>query len=87
MLSPTAKEWGQFWATVQRCDLWNWGPRYDDPDICDGTQWKVEIQLGGRAITSFGSNSYPGSEGTGYSEAFRLLLQAVRELIGGRSFG
>jgi hypothetical protein len=86
-ISPTTEEWEQFWATVQRCDLWNWAPLYDDPDVCDGTQWEIDIQLGERSLRSFGSNSYPSDEGTGYSKPFRLLLRAVRKLIGGRSFG
>lgn len=86
-ISPTAKEWETFWATVQRCDLWNWEARYDDFDICDGTQWAIEVMLGDRHLRSSGSNAYPGGEGTGYSKPFRLLLRAVRKLIGGRGFG
>lgn len=87
MCAPTEEHWQQFWATVQKCDLWNWAPRYDDFDICDGTQWGVEITLGERRLRSCGSNAYPGGEGMGYSKPFRLLLRAVRQLIGGRSFG
>ncbi len=87
MLSPAAKEWERFWAAAERCDLWNWAPRYDDPDICDGTQWEVEVMLGARRLRSSGSNAYPGGVGTGYSKAFKLLTQAVRKLLGGRSFG
>jgi hypothetical protein len=86
-ISPTAKEWETFWATVQRCDLWNWALHYDDSDICDGTQWEIEVTLGERRLRSSGSNAYPGGEGTGYSKCFRLLLRAVRKLVGGRSFG
>lgn len=87
MISPTAEEWTQFWDRVEQCDLWHWAPRYDDPDILDGTQWELDIQLGRRRVTSFGSNAYPGGEGVGRSEPFQLFLRAVRKLIGGRRFG
>lgn len=87
LLSPTEKEWERFWAAAERCDLWNWAPRYDHRDICDGTQWEVEVVLETRSLRSSGSNAYPGGDGTGYSKAFRLLLQAVRKLLGGRRFG
>ncbi|MDF0667030.1 MAG: hypothetical protein P0119_13275, partial [Nitrospira sp.] len=85
MFSPTEEEWQQFWVAAQLCNLWNWASRYDDTDICDGTQWEVVITLGERNLRSYGSNAYPGGKGTGYSEPFTLLLRAVRKLVGGES--
>lgn len=87
MVSPTEEDWQQFWAAVQRCDLWNWEARYDNPGILDGTQWKVVITLGSRRLQSFGSNAYPGGDEGGGSKPFQRLLQAVRKLVGGNPCG
>jgi hypothetical protein len=73
-------------AGIDTCDLWNWEIRYDNKDICDGTQWHIDIQMGTRAITSYGSNAYPGESVDDYSPAFRLFVQAMRKLLDGRSF-
>jgi hypothetical protein len=89
ILLPTSQAWERFWRAADGCDLWNWTKSYDNRDMLDGTQWKVEITLGSRRIKSGGSNAYPGEErdGGSYPEPFMRLLQAVQELVGGRAFG
>jgi hypothetical protein len=84
---PTADQWENFWTTADGCGLWNWESCYYNNDVCDGIQWKLEIEIGTRSITSFGSNRYPGSTGMSYSKSFSLFLKAMRRLIGGRKFG
>jgi hypothetical protein len=47
------------------------------------------VILSDRSMAGSWSKMLPasGGEGMGYSKPFRLLLRAVREVIGGRSFG
>ena len=87
ILSPTAEDWERFWSATEVCDLWNWTTSYHDPDILDGTQWKVEITLGRRRLKSSGSNAHPGGNSDGRWDSFMLFLRAVRKLLGGRQFG
>jgi hypothetical protein len=84
---PTENEWIDFWSTAERCGLWNWKSYYNDPGVLDGIQWEVQIGIGTRSVTSFGSNSYPGGTGMAYSKSFSLFLRAIRKLVGGRKFG
>jgi hypothetical protein len=86
-ICPTEDQWVRFSETVNKCHLWNWESCYYNSEVLDGIQWRVEIEIGTRTIKSFGSNSYPGGKGMGYSKSFRLFLGAIRELIGGMSFG
>jgi hypothetical protein len=62
-------------------------------DIHDGTMWLVEINYHGSSIKSRGSNSYPSRGNVSrpsldgeYSEPFEVILQGVRNLLGGLEF-
>ena len=89
-ITPGSAQWERFWREVEAAGIWQWRPNYDS-EICDGTQWSLEIQYGDRRVSSHGSNAYPGSnaQGPDYSSSFsfKLWLKALRRLTGQRSIG
>lgn len=44
---------------LKSINLLDWKSKYLEPDICDGTQWSVDIEAGGKIIHKYGSNRYP----------------------------
>jgi hypothetical protein len=78
---PTVQDWEAFWSAIDRIGVWQWQPRYDDPDILDGTQWTLELMNGPRRVKSFGSNSYPGGTDRGHAQPFEQLLDAIGALV------
>ena len=57
----TPKEWQILLRILKNTDFEYWANKYDDPYVCDGTQWQVEIQLESRKkIQKSGSNMFPG---------------------------
>lgn len=56
----------------------NWRSKYLDLDVCDGTQWGVELLRDGRTIKKYGDNMFPDE----WEEFCRLI-----ERISGNSFG
>jgi hypothetical protein len=93
VVTPTEEQWKSFWKEVEKARLWDWSKDYTNYDIHDGTIWLVDIDYHGRSIKSQGSNSYP-SEGNvsrpsldgEYSKPFEVILQGVRNLLGGMEF-
>lgn len=74
IVRPTEEQWASFLAALDSLRVWKWQTRYEDPGVCDGTSWKVEITWGDKSIDSSGSNSFP--------KAFGAYLDAVRALLG-----
>jgi hypothetical protein len=89
-ITPEPAQWERFWREVEAAEIWQWRPKYDS-DICDSTQWSLEIQHGDRRVACYGSNAYPGStaQGPDYSNSvlFKLWLKALRRLTGQRCIG
>lgn len=48
-----------FIAELKRMNVLDWKSRYIEPDVCDGTQWGLEIRRNGRNIQKSGSNKFP----------------------------
>lgn len=73
---PSDSDWEAFWTAMDGLGVWNWEASYDDPEICDGTQWEVEIYFGDGShhVRCTGSNRYP--------ELFQQFLEAVEALVG-----
>jgi hypothetical protein len=42
-------------------DILKWKSNYTDWDVCDGTQWEIELIREGRNIKKYGSNMFPDS--------------------------
>lgn len=58
-------------------NLLDWKAKYLEPDICDGTQWSINIEAGEKIIHKYGSNKYP--------KEWKLFCNLI-EAITGRSF-
>jgi len=91
VLEPTGRQWAAFRNALDEIGVWQWQKRYENPGVCDGTQWTFEVAYGNRYLTASGDNNYPGPEGEPNNHPemtpqFRRLLSAVRALIGGREF-
>lgn len=57
----TSEAWKTLLIALRNCDFEYWVDEYNDPHICDGTQWSVEVQLDtGKKIKKWGSNRFPG---------------------------
>jgi hypothetical protein len=59
---PSTRKWINFRRKLEAINVWKWRSHYNDPDVCDGTQWEFEVDYGVKKIQSDGSNSYPGCE-------------------------
>jgi hypothetical protein len=98
VITPSPSQWLQFWKAMDEVRLWQWRTEYPNPIVCDGTQWGVEVAIGGRGAKSSGSNAYPDGRGTSpppwkldpttslRSEMFDKYLTAVEALLGGERF-
>ena len=49
----------RFIEEIKAINLLNWKSKYIEPNVCDGTQWSVEIIRNGRNIKIYGSNKFP----------------------------
>jgi len=76
----TAEQWRVFRKALDDAHVWDWGEEYTDPDVDDGTQWRMRVEYADISVDSYGSNAYPPERDF---ERFRC---AVVELLGGRDF-
>ena len=84
LIHPGEEDWVAFRQALDEIGVWEWRSDYTDPGILDGTNWGLEIRWGDRAISTGGSNGYPG--GSYRSRTFTAFLEAVSKLVGGRPF-
>jgi len=94
VLSPSQAQWGRFWQTMDRIDVWSWGGRYEPAErfepveqVRDGTHWSLTLSRGDRSVQSSGDSRGPGSADLDDSESFGDFSEAVSRLAGGRPFG
>jgi hypothetical protein len=78
---PTAQQWQEFWASMDRIGVWDWQQRYDNPYVVDGIQWEIDLSDGVRRVRCFGSNKYPGGRNLERGRPFRQFLAAVEALV------
>lgn len=57
----TNAQWKRLMDTLfQKLCIHEWKQRYDDPCVCDGTQWELELKLTRkRHYRISGSNNFP----------------------------
>ena len=60
--------------TLEKIDFKNWKDQ-DNPNLLEGTQWKIEYSSPELTKSVYGSNAYPGSKGMKYSKKFKMLLR------------
>jgi len=86
-LHPSPEQWAQLWQALEEIGVWEWQARYENLRVVDGTHWSIEIEIGGRRLTSHGSNAYPGSQGQRRVKSpFDRFCAAVSRLVDGRAF-
>jgi|GEM_PF-1097674 len=79
-LKISDERWARFRESLDDARVWTWDQEYIDPNVLDGTTWRLEVVYADRSINSHGSNATPKGR------QFRKFLSAVEELIGGREF-
>jgi hypothetical protein len=89
-IQPSAKQWQTFRKSLDQLNIWCWREDYPNPpEVCDGTNWSVEIAYTDKAIVSGGSNCFPGRNGKALpvpadeaDNTFAKFCCAVASLIG-----
>ncbi|ADL54424.1 hypothetical protein [Gallionella capsiferriformans] len=88
---PSPIKWRNFIAKLEAIGVWDWEDNYENPCVCDGTQWELNIALGDRHVQSSGSNYYPGITDDptcitfpDSSPQFDAFLLALKNLTGKR---
>ena len=80
VITPSIKEWEEFWLTVDVLKVWSWEKKYVNSEICDGTDWELKIKRKGRRRRKiYGINAYPQPEGS-----FESFLDAISTLSRGK---
>lgn len=61
--TPPPAAWQALRAGLDDLAVWQWQKSYFNPNVLDGTQWRIRIAYPDRLLASEGSNSYPDSNG------------------------
>ena len=88
---PTIEQWKEFRRELDAIGVWRWRAQYSNPRVADGNQWSLDVTYPDRAVSTQGSNKYPGPTPDSFgvfsgSKAFTRYLKAVQRLLGGRAF-
>ena len=81
IFEPTSEQWEKCLKVADEIHIWKWKKRYDDPNMTDGTSWRVNIKINEKEIDSSGSNAFPDGDG------FGIFISAVKQLINNEFFG
>ncbi len=74
----TKSQVDSFKEDLKNLSLLNWKLKYVEPDILDGTDWKIDIIREGRHVKKHGSNQFPNE----WEEFCKLITD-----LSGESFG
>lgn len=88
---PTIEQWREFRRELDAIGVWSWRAQYSNPRVADGTQWSLDVTYPDRAVSTQGSNNFPGDTPDSFgvfsgSKAFTKYLKAVQRLLGGKAF-
>ena len=72
-LKPDPEKWSAFLAEINELGVWEWEPSYHRTDMCDGSQWELELAMGDKNVKSYGSGLFP--------ENFEKFKEAMSELL------
>jgi len=68
-----------FLKTLNTIKITEWKERYSNPEIMDGTNWSVEININNnKKLISSGDNAFPGQ--------WKTFCKSIQELLG-KDFG
>ena len=71
--TPDPGKWAVFMAKIDELRVWNWEATYYHVDMCDGSQWELELAMGDKTVKSSGVNKTP--------ETFDQFKEALGELL------
>ena len=72
-LKPSSGKWSVFLEEIEKLHVWNWEPSYHQMDMCDGSQWELQMNIGDKSLKSYGSNKLP--------EKFDQFKEAIAEFL------
>jgi hypothetical protein len=72
-LKPTSEKWATFLNRIEELHIWDWAPSYHQMDMCDGSQWELQMDKGEKSLKSYGSNKLPENFDQ-FKEALLVLL-------------
>jgi hypothetical protein len=84
-INPSPEAWQRFSEALDRLGAWKWREKYWQQGAMDGTQWHVDIQLGGKKVKCDGSNCYPLEDGSPSDEPTKVFggfEKALKQLLG-----
>ena len=72
-LKPDPEKWAAFMAKIDELHVWDWEASYYQMDMCDGSQWELQLAMGDKNVKSYGSNKLP--------QNFDQFKEALTELL------
>jgi len=72
-LKPDPAKWTEFLAKMDELGVWDWEASYHRTDMCDGSQWELQLAVGDKSVKSYGSGLFP--------ETFDQFKEALGELL------
>ena len=87
MFSPSARQWREFWESIEALGVWRWAPGFESAGPRRGAVWELDLRHGEREVRSSGRDAWPGAPTAEPSPEFRRFLAALASLIDGRTIG
>jgi len=72
-LNPNSKKWATFLVEIENLRVWEWEASYHQLDMCDGSQWELQMTMGDKSVKSYGSNKLPENFDQFKEELAKLL--------------
>jgi hypothetical protein len=70
---PSPEKWNSFLAKLDELQVWDWKASYHRTDMCDGSQWELQLAIGDKSVKSYGSGLFP--------EKFDQFKEALNKLL------
>ena len=70
---PNPEKWSAFLAKIDELRVWDWEASYHRTDMCDGSQWELQLAIGEKSVKSYGSGLFP--------EKFDQFKEALSKLL------
>ena len=70
---PNPEKWSAFLAELDELQVWDWKASYHRTDMCDGSQWELQLAIGDKKVKSYGAGLFP--------EKFEQFKEALNALL------
>ncbi len=88
-VTPTPGRLKAFWKALDGAKVWDWSPRYDNPNVLDGGYWTLSADRAGKSVAARGRNAYPDESDVARPRnepfpgpTFQGVLKATEDLLG-----